>query len=68
MDGSGRDTASSGGTLAIAVGTIGAAAVGAGAVVANRANLTLCATALVGSGVVASRTTDRLAVGASSTS
>ena len=62
LDGSGRNTAGSGGTLAVAVCTDRAAAAGTGAVVASRANLTLLTTAEVGSGVVASRTADGLSV------
>jgi hypothetical protein len=58
LDGSGRNTASSGSTLAVAVGTVRTAAVCAGAVVASSADLTLLTTAGVGSGVVASRTAD----------
>lgn len=68
LDDSGRLTAGSRGSLAVAVGTDRAAAAGAGAVVASRADLTLLTTAGVGSRVVASRTADRLAVGASGTS
>jgi hypothetical protein len=68
LDNSGRSTASSRGALTVAVGTDGAAAAGAGTVVASRADLTFLTTAEVGSGVVASRTANRLSVGADGTS
>lgn len=68
LDGSGRNTASGGCTLAVAVGTIRTAAVGAGAVVASSADLTLLTAAGVGSRVVASRTADGLSVGANGSS
>lgn len=67
LDGGGRNTRSSGGTLTVTVGTNGAAAVGAGAVVAGSADLTGLTTADVGSGVVASRTADGLSVRAGGT-
>jgi hypothetical protein len=68
LNGSGRNTASSRGTLAVAVGTDRAAAAGAGTVVASGADLALLTAAEVGSGVVASRTADGLSVGADGTS
>jgi hypothetical protein len=68
LNGSSRNTAGSRSALTVAVGTDGAAAAGAGTVVAGRADLTLLTAAEVCSGVVASRTANGLSVGADGTS